>query len=553
MARTRDETIREITTQYLDQINPMNPPSPADIQADILDQIQIRFQIENKVRASDTKWKIPDKLAPAQIADILLRMYPVANIAYGGLNADAEYDVLSVYQTDGPDKGIYTSTYQMFHQLIHQFGYTLSDKDVSETLSILRNKAPRQVRCEERNLIAVNNGIFDYDTKQLMPFNSAYVFTSKSKVDYNPNATNVVIHNSDDNTDWDIESWMDDLFDDPDITKLMWEIIGAIIRPLVPWGKSAWLYSNTGNNGKGTLCELMRQITGAGTYASIPLADFSKDFLLEPLLKASAIIVDENDVGTFIDKAANLKAIITNDVIQMNRKFKTPIAFRFKGFMVQCLNELPKIKDRSDSFYRRQLFIPFNKCFTGKERKYIKHDYLHRKDVLEYVLYKVLNTDYYTLSEPDACKLVLEEYKEYNDPIRQFIEEILPECKWDLLPYTFLYDIYKAWFKLTVPGGTVLGRNTFINDLNKALINHPVWYPAPAGTAVRPGTKMNAAEPLIFTYHLDQWMNPAYRGQDIEKLCHPDLKDRYKGLLRYAQGPMSTNNDDWENENTQTT
>src|SRR5699024_5398232 len=146
-----------------------------------------------------------------------------------------------------------------------------------------------------------------------------------------------------------------------------------------------------------------------------------------------------------IDKAANLKAIITNDVIQMNRKFKTPIAFQFKGFMVQCLNEMPKIKDRSDSFYRRQLFVPFLKCFTGKERKYIKHDYLHRKDVLEYVLWRVLNMDYYTLSEPEACRLALEEYKEYNDPIRQFIDEILPECKWNLLPYAFLYDLYKSW------------------------------------------------------------------------------------------------------------
>src|SRR5699024_9279895 len=102
-----------------------------------------------------------------------------------------------------------------------------------------------------------------------------------------------------------------------------------------------------------------RQLCGSGSYASIPLADMGKDFMLEPLTRASAIIVDENDVGTFIDKAANLKAIITHDVIQMNRKFKAPIAYQFYGFMVQCLNELPNVKDKSDSFFRRQLFVPF--------------------------------------------------------------------------------------------------------------------------------------------------------------------------------------------------
>ena len=108
--------------------------------------------------------------------------------------------------------------------------------------------------------------------------------------------------------------------------------------------------------------------------------------MLEPMLYSVAIIVDENDVGTYIDKAANLKAIVTGDVIQINRKFKTPIPYQFKGFMVQCLNEMPRVKDKSDSFFRRQLFIPFTKCFTGAERKYIKQDYLKRKEVLEYGL-----------------------------------------------------------------------------------------------------------------------------------------------------------------------
>ena len=73
-----------------------------------------------------------------------------------------------------------------------------------------------------------------------------------------------------------------------------------------------------------------------------------------------------------MDKAANLKAIITGDPVSMNRKFKKPVSYCFHGLVVQCLNEMPRIRDKSDSFYRRQLFIAFTKCFTGVERKYIK-------------------------------------------------------------------------------------------------------------------------------------------------------------------------------------
>ena len=122
---------------------------------------------------------------------------------------------------------------------------------------------------------------------------------------------------------------MHSLSDDPDIVNVLWEVLGAIVRPNVPWNKSAWFYSETGNNGKGTLCELMRQLCGDGSFASIPLSDMGKDFMLEPLTRATAIIVDENDVGTYIDKAANLKAIITNDAISINRKFKHAISYRF--------------------------------------------------------------------------------------------------------------------------------------------------------------------------------------------------------------------------------
>lgn len=395
-------------------------------------------------------------------------------------------------------------------------------------------KAPRVSRTTDRDLIAVNNGIFNFATKQLMSFSSDYVFMSKSKVNYNHAAQNVYITMPDGEV-WDIESWMEDLFDDPELTQVTWEILSAIIRPFVRWNKSAWFYSESGNNGKGTLCELMRSLCGEGSYASLSLEDFGKDFLLEPLIRANAIIRDENDVGTYIDKAANLKAVITNDVISINRKHKTPISYQFYGFMVQCLNEYPRVKDKSDSFYRRQLFIPFKKCFTGIERKYIKDDYLHRPEVLEYVLYKVLNMNFYTLSEPAACSLALADYKEFNDPVRQFLDEMLPQFVWDLLPFGFLYDMYKAWQRKNNPSGVIQGRNSFITEVLNIIGSTSGiddWYCRGRTVLVKTGHKMDQPERLIATYALDDWKNPMYTGPDTDIICSPKLSEAYRGLLR---------------------
>lgn len=532
MARTKDETIKEITYEYLEKIDSANPPSPENIQGDILDEVRNAFKLENAVRDNGDKWKIPDKLSPSQITSIMLKIYDIRCIACAGDNADTSYDLLAIYQTDGYNKGIYVTDEKTFHTVARKYNYSLTINDIKEIMAQLKDYAVRVKRCNDRDLIAVNNGIFNYNTKKLEPFSPDRVFIAKSHVNYNPNAKNIVIHNKSDGTDWDIESWMKSLSDDDEVVNLLWEIIGAIIRPHVRWNKSAWLYSTKGNNGKGTLCELMRNICGDGTYASIPIADFAKDFMLEPLTRASAIIVDENDVGSFIDKAANLKAVITNDVIALNRKFKSPIAYQFFGFMIQCLNEMPRIKDKSDSFYRRQIFIPFTKCFTGHERKYIKNDYLHRSEVLEYALYKVLNMNYYTLSEPETCKNTLEMYKEFNDPVRQFIDEILPECVWDLLPFTFLYDLYKAWFDRNSPSGSKQGKNTFINDLINALGPDSEWESLNTQTKIWVGHKMDEPEYLILEYNLKTWENPNYKGTDKSKICKVLPKSHERGLVR---------------------
>ena len=542
-SKSRLAMIRSVTRERLEMMSDAELQDYEFVESEILLAVQSALDSVNTARPKGSKWAIPQTLIPAQIADIIAFIYPVACIMTGGANSDRDFDLLALYQTEGQDEGIYVTSTAAFRHIARQYHYGLTSKDFDEMMVILRDIVPRRCPCRMENLIAVNNGIFDYDTKQLLPFSPDYVFLSKSHVNYNPQARNIVIHNDTDQTDWDVESWMNDLSDDPEIVNTLWEILGAIIRPNVPWGKSAWFYSETGNNGKGTLCELMRQLCGDESYASIPLSDFGKDFMLEPLTRASAIIVDENDVGTYIDKAANLKAVITGDTITINRKFKIPIAYQFKGFMVQCLNEFPRVKDKSDSFYRRQLFIPFTKCFTGKERKYIKHDYLHRTEVLEYVLYKVLNMNYYTLSVPAACTQVLDEYKDYVDPVREFMKEHMPVFQWGLLPFGFLYDCYSAWYKATAGNDRNLkGKINFVKDV-KYLVStvYTDWAVINDSNPMHPGNRMDRPEPLIAEYDLKRWMAPGYRGTDMDRLCCPALKQSYRGIYRISDSDMGRN------------
>lgn len=553
---TKSKTIQEVTISCMESHGKIKSfDEIAEIEEELLSKIEEAFDAHNVVCDKDKKWKVPDSLNAAQIAEVMARGFHIIKVNLCDRISDDEYTLLGLYVDETIAKiignndliGTYTIEENHLRQIANAFNFLLSSREIDEVLFALKRKqtdiVPIRQRCADRDLIAVGNGIFNYVTKQLLPFSAEYVFLSKSPVNYDANANNVCIHNNDDCTDWDVESWMQSLSpNDIEVAELLWEVVGATIRPNVRWNKSAWLYSEQGNNGKGTLCEMLRQLCGEKNCASIPLSDFSKDFALEPLLRSTAIVVDENDVGTYIDKAGNLKSVITNDVIAINRKFKTPVAFQFKGFMLQCLNELPRIKDKSDSFFRRQLFIPMKACFTGVERPYIKTDYLHRQDVLEYILYRVLNMNYYTLSEPAACKQALMDYKQFNDPVRQFWDELREKFVWDLLPYDFLYDLYKSWFKKNSPSGTLQSKSSFRSDLLNAVRNDAMWLADEKNNQIRV-TKTNMSKPelLIAEYGLDEWKSSRYKGADVTKICEFDrAQPKYRGLQRYAQYTSSS-------------
>lgn len=518
MIQTRNGVMRDETEKYLDNLDVTL--SPKEIESELLDNIQFAFDCHNQCAPKCDRWRKPARLSNMQIAMILLRKEHIKMICCCNQMCSRKYMVLSIYDEAS---GLYLSDNCIFERIIRAYNYDISSKDIKEVINILMSEADVVFKTTEVDLIPVNNGVFDYSTKELHEFSPEYVFTSKSPIDYDDSIA-LKIFTEEDGSTWDVESWMQTLSDDPQVICNMWEILSAVLRPNVHWNKAAWLYGS-GNNGKGTYSQICRDLVGSESCASIPLADMGKDFMLEPLVRVSAIIVEENDEGQYIDKAANLKSIITGDVIRLNIKFENPIQIQPHVFMIQSMNTLPRTKDKSDGFYRRQLFVPFSKCFTGNENKKIKSVYLKDIDVLKYILHKVLNTNFYDFSVSGASEILQNRFIYNNEPVRQFCEEFIMECKWDFLPNNFLYEGYKAWYKKNCPAGEPQGKNTFLEELREVIRDkgtYEIW-----DNKQRPfhSSKSNIAytsEPLIIEYNLTEFMNIGYRGNDTE------LRSRYQ-------------------------
>lgn len=199
---------------------------------------------------------------------------------------------------------------------------------------------------------------------------------------------------------------------------------------------------------------------------------------------------------------------------------------------MNCLNLRINLK----VFNRRQLIIEFKKSFTGHERKYIKHDYLKREEVLEYVLYRVLHMNHTEITETSSMKDMMKKYKKYNELVRDFLDEILEETELDFLPQSFLWDMFKAWSIKNNPHGTLPKRNKFFEEMRDVMDSNTEW--VCHENPVRRAMQIHIYEPLLMEYRLSEWqrkdpqdgymssdkMDKKHRGYERATLRYPMLK-----------------------------
>ncbi len=496
-------------------------------------------------RKGDDRMPMTKSIPNIFVAEILIGLFGAKCIEFGDTGS-SDNCVAGVYLSEGVHAGIYDVSTDGIHSLSRVFKPDLTDKDLSFITDYIKSTAERVMITTDEDLIPVNNGIFNYKTKTLIDFDPSYVFTSKCHVNYDAHAENPIITMPDGEL-WDVESWMSSLCTDVDTVELLWQGISAAVRPNVDWKKSLWLYAPSGNNGKGTYIQLIRNILGHRAHASITFEDFKEQYMLEPLAHVQANLVDENNTGTYLPNAAKYKAVITHDIIRINRKYEKPIDIRFHGVDIQCVNGFPRVRDDSDSFYRRILPVMFDNRFEGKERTYIKGEYLTDKhpEVLKYVLRRVLSgngsmSDFYMFSEPSASQRLLGEYKEFNEPVRQFFNEVVLQMVWKLLPWDFLFDTFMQWSVRFNPGGGRISKKSFITQIKIISEEYPGYFfdvvasgdSAGRDKVIRSAGRMDEPEPLILEYNVEQWMNKSYKGADPSKKAMPELKEFYRGLQR---------------------
>ena len=343
-------------------------------------------------------------------------------------------------------EGIYTGQEAYINRAIAKLEFRFDPRKYTQVYKFLKTQLPFLSRLEDKNIIAVNNGVFNNQTKQLEPFNPNYFITSKLATNYNIHA--IENYEAIRKDYHDVDDWFLSIGNgDEDIVKLLWEVVNEAINPNHTREKMVILYGE-GNNGKGTFQAMLTNLIGIENISTLTPQDFSGEFKLEMLLGKVCNIGDDIS-NKYLDDISILMSIITGDPIPINRKGKSVISARLKLLNIFSANRLPKIRNKSQGAYRRFLIIPFNADFNGKvQDRRIKEEYLKNEIVLEYILYKALHLNFEKFSTTKATDEMLEEYKEDNDYLYSFTKDWYAEKKLhevERVPVPLIKDMYRCY------------------------------------------------------------------------------------------------------------
>lgn len=210
------------------------------------------------------------------------------------------------------------------------------------------------------NFIPLANGVYDLNTKELLPHDSKYRFTFQFPIFYNPNAECPLTM-----------SFMKDILTEEQI-EVIQEWIGYYFYRLYSF-KKAIIFVGAGDTGKTTLLEVIINLLGKTNISNVSLQKMSSDkFAGAHLYAKHGNLVDELSAKDISD-TGSFKVATGGGSISGEYKFGNQFSFLNFSKLTFACNKIPDVKDFDDeAYFGRWVVIKFNKFIEKKIPNFIQ-------------------------------------------------------------------------------------------------------------------------------------------------------------------------------------
>lgn len=322
------------------------------------------------------------------------------------------------------------------------------------------------------NLILAGNGIFNAETGELMDLTEDYFATAVPNWDFDADAK--------------CPSWLTFLSEvlEQSFHPTLQEWFGYTLTPDTSLEKMAFLIGAS-RGGKGTIKNILEQLTGEEHRGSITLNDLAGDFGLQAMIDKRLIIIPDasdteiNKRSTAIER---IKSISGNDALSVNRK-NMPLLpnVRLPAKITFLANRHPKFIDDSSALANRELVFTFDKSFAGKEDLTLRGRLMAElPGIANWAiegLKRLREQGKFTLG--DHGKAAQHQVKLSQSPALRFTSEYLVVTgrPSDMVPMTMAFAAYEHWaMQESLSPRERRNRSDFMNDMVAALRARGVRY-----------------------------------------------------------------------------
>ncbi len=338
----------------------------------------------------------------------------------------------------------------------------------SEAVNFIQGKCLMNGGFEEnKNLICLENGVLNIDTKEVTPWSPDYHLTVKLPVRYNPQADCP-----------SIKKFLIEIMGIEDVPNVE-ELVGYCLFRDMPIHR-AFLLVGEGANGKSTLINLIKTFLGSENIASISLQSLGKDRFAKAGLMNKLANLFADLPGTAVYQTGTFKILTGNDIVGAEKKFGGYTNFtNYAKFLFSC-NKVPDVADDTGAYFRRWILVNFPNKF---EQEKADKKLLQKLTTLE-ELSGLLNLALAGLkrllekgefSNTQSTKEMQQRYLRLASPVKAFVMDCLETATDSTVPKEEMYRQYALYtHKSNLP--TLVDSN-FAKEFKRAF--QPLWEERP--------------------------------------------------------------------------
>lgn len=279
-------------------------------------------------------------------------------------------DTLYIYEN-----GVYRRNEKSINRKIIEIYPKATTRMQKEVKSYLLTMAP-EVQLKYENVINFRNGLFDLRTNQIILHSPKYFTINQINVNLNANPVKVVA----------VDKFLDRIScDNCERKNAILQMIGYSMTSSVEMQKAFVLYGKTAGNGKSTLLEIIEKLIGRENVSHVTLQDFVSNRFSVSEIKGKLVNIVSEMTKEFLKDSSVFKQIVTGDTINVEEKFKDRHTIKPYAKHIFTANELPKVADTSNGYFRRLFIIPFEAVFTETEKSNFNFNELVTQQALEYL------------------------------------------------------------------------------------------------------------------------------------------------------------------------